>query len=72
VAKTTFLTHNGHRGGFQFAPQQTHGRHSIIRRGAGRMLAPRPSVVSSLQREASEPLRGWSQTIDHRAARRGC
>jgi len=28
------MTHNGHRDGFQFAPQQTHGRHSIIRRGS--------------------------------------
>jgi hypothetical protein len=37
------MTHSGHRDGFQLAPQQTHGRHSII--GGGRMLVPSSPYV---------------------------
>ena len=37
------MTDSGHRGGFQFAPQQTFGCFIRVRRGAGRMLVPRHS-----------------------------
>src|ERR1700689_50085 len=47
------MTHNGHRDGFQLAPQQTHGRHSII--GGRRMLAPpSPCVFHSRKRTLND------------------